>query len=125
MPALPLPPGTTSHKAVDHAGWIVESAIQQDTIGYPLRVDPPVIVKKQSTPRMATTVGLAERVTGAQAIYDSLEVVDPAAVAGRTIVVVDDVFTTGNTLNAVARRLREAGAKKVYGLTLARQGWGT
>jgi predicted amidophosphoribosyltransferase len=44
-------------------------------------------------------------------------------VAGKTIMVYDDVFTGGHTLNAVARRLREAGAVKVVGLALARQPW--
>jgi ComF family protein len=39
---------------------------------------------------------------------------------GRTLLVVDDICTTGATIDACAAALRHAGAKKVYGLTLAR-----
>lgn len=36
------------------------------------------------------------------------------------ILLVDDVFTTGATLDACSRALREAGASAIYGLTVAR-----
>jgi ComF family protein len=41
-------------------------------------------------------------------------------VKGRTILLVDDVLTTGATLDACARSLKRAGAAKVLALTLAR-----
>ncbi len=42
------------------------------------------------------------------------------AVQGRTVLVVDDVCTTGATLSACALALLTAGARAVYGVTLAR-----
>ena len=39
------------------------------------------------------------------------------------VMVYDDVFTAGSSLNAVVMRLKASGAVKVYGLTLARARW--
>jgi len=50
----------------------------------------------------------------------AFEVVDPKRVKGRTIVLVDDVATTGSTLNECARVLKRAGAGEVHALVLAR-----
>ncbi|MGQ9728093.1 MAG: ComF family protein, partial [Candidatus Fervidibacter sp.] len=36
------------------------------------------------------------------------------------VVVVDDVMTTGSTLNEIAKVLKRAGARRVYCLTFAR-----
>lgn len=53
-------------------------------------------------------------------IRKAFQIVDREVVKGRTILLVDDVATTGNTLNECARTLKRSGAKKVFCLTLAR-----
>ncbi len=45
---------------------------------------------------------------------------DPNLAEGRRILIVDDVYTTGNTISACARELKNKGADKVVALTLAR-----
>jgi len=42
------------------------------------------------------------------------------AIKGRHVVLIDDVLTTGATLDACARALKRAGAAKVDGICLAR-----
>lgn len=47
----------------------------------------------------------------------------PKKIAGRRILLVDDVFTTGTTLNECAKVLQASGASQVEALTLARVGY--
>lgn len=44
----------------------------------------------------------------------------PENIKGRKIVLIDDVETTGSTLAECAKALKQAGAKEIYALTLAR-----
>ncbi|MDQ2843102.1 MAG: hypothetical protein M3Y72_19090 [Acidobacteriota bacterium] len=53
-------------------------------------------------------------------LKDSFAVRRPGQIAGRRILLVDDVFTTGSTLRAASEALKSAGAVHVSVLTLAR-----
>jgi ComF family protein len=50
----------------------------------------------------------------------AFSVSDPAAVASRHILLIDDIFTTGATARAAAKALVQAGAESVWVATLAR-----
>ena len=56
-----------------------------------------------------------------QNVQDAFEA-DKKLVEGKTVLVIDDVFTTGATLRACAHALKYAGASKVIALTAARAG---
>ncbi len=49
----------------------------------------------------------------------SIKVISPNLVKGKTILLCDDVYTTGSTLELCASILKSAGAKRVYAFTLA------
>ena len=53
-------------------------------------------------------------------VKDTFAVAKPELVRGRTLLVIDDVMTTGATLSECARELKAAGASRVWCLTLAR-----
>jgi len=54
-------------------------------------------------------------------VQGSFEVLAPEKVLGKTVVILDDVFTTGATMNEMARVLKNAGAEQVIGLAVAHE----
>ncbi|MBK3733662.1 ComF family protein [Azospirillum brasilense] len=81
-------------------------------------VIPDLLVRRRSTPSQGglDRSGRRRNVKGAFAVRPGLE----PRVAGKRIVLVDDVLTTGATLSECARVLLRAGAERVDALTLAR-----
>jgi predicted amidophosphoribosyltransferase len=55
-----------------------------------------------------------------QSLADAFDVRHPKLIAGKRVLLVDDVFTTGATASACATALKCAGAESVLVLTLAR-----
>jgi ComF family protein len=70
---------------------------------------------KQTAPSQG--MGRAARARNVRGVF---RIKDRARVRGRTVVLVDDVLTTGATADACARVLRRAGARAVHVLTFAR-----
>lgn len=53
-------------------------------------------------------------------LQNAFEVKNPAAISNKTVILVDDIATTGSTLEACSIALKTAGAKKITGLVVAR-----
>ncbi len=80
------------------------------------KVDPFILRRVKDTRPQTSLSGRERR----QNLRGAFKVVKKEKVAGRSILLVDDVFTTGTTLNECARLLAAAGAKRVEVFTLAR-----
>ena len=75
-----------------------------------------VIIRKKAT-KSQTTLNHNERENN---LKDAFIVSNFGKIKNKTIVVIDDVMTSGTTLNELSKTLLEAGAESVYGLVLAR-----
>lgn len=62
----------------------------------------------------------ASRTQRLKQMQDAFEPRRPYLIKGQTILLIDDVMTTGATLESAARALKRAGAKQVIGLVVAR-----
>lgn len=81
-----------------------------------VRAAPAALIRERATPIQGglSREGRRRNVAGA------FRVRDPGAIAGKRVVVIDDVLTTGATVGECARVLLAAGAENVDALTIAR-----
>jgi len=84
--------------------------------GFKVPIEPGLLVRTRKT-EAQTGLGKKER---RENIRNAFSVRDPSRVKGRSVLLVDDVYTTGATLEECAGTLVRAGAEAVYILTLAR-----
>lgn len=74
-----------------------------------------VVKKVKETPRQAT-LNRAEREKN---LENAFRITKRKILKDKNILIIDDVTTTGTTANVIAKRLKNAGAKHVYVLTVA------
>ena len=78
-------------------------------------LSPDVLKRIKETPNQ-TSLNFLERQTN---LIGAFKVKNKKQVAGKSIVLIDDVFTTGATVTECAKMLKSAGASSVYVVTLA------
>lgn len=65
----------------------------------------------------ARTASIDERLANVEGIFKC----ETDLVAGKEIIIIDDVCTSGATLEACSEALRRAGARRTFGFTLTRE----
>ncbi len=110
--------GPRAPRLWDYLALIVEAAQRIDP-GWPFAPD--LITKSGPTGRFLG-IGVEERRRIAEGeLRAALAVPEPERVAGKSVLVLDDVYSEGFSLREMARALREAGAAEVAGLVFCRK----
>jgi len=110
--AVPLYPRRQRERGYNQAALLAQGLAGR--VGIPFQGD--VLRRWRPTPSQ-TRLTAAQRVHNVRGVFS---VPSPHRVRGGRIVVVDDVMTTGATVNECARMLRAAGAAAVMVVTVAR-----
>lgn len=109
---VPLHPGRRRKRGYDQAELLARRV--GELMGLPVE---PALEKIRITAVQSQTGENEARKSNVQGAYRALPGLD---LAGKRIVLVDDVATSGATLSECATALRQAGAEAVVGLTFAR-----
>lgn len=112
--AVPLHPAREREREFNQSALLAEDLHAHS--GLPLALT--ALRRRRNTRPQSRQQGIARL----DNIRDAFIVPDGAAVRGQRILLVDDVYTSGSTVNECARTLREAGVDAVFVLTVARAG---
>ncbi len=108
MVPVPMHPADRRKRGFDQAALLAQEL--SDLTGIPWAGSLVVKVKRTPSQKTLDAAGRRRNLTAAINVTGS--------VTGLRILVVDDVFTTGSTMDVMARKLRSAGAAQVYFLTV-------
>jgi ComF family protein len=108
---VPLSAGRLAERGYNQAALLARPLAL--ATGLPYR--PQALWKVRETPTQVGLTASGRRVN----VKDAFQA-DPALSSGARVLVIDDVTTSGATLEACAEALRCSGARQVFALTLAR-----
>lgn len=84
---------------------------------FDLKIDNDIIKRTINTEEQAKIKKIGKR---SENIKDAFAIVNKKDAKGRSFILVDDVYTTGATMQECAKVLRESGAEKIVGFVVAR-----
>ncbi|MBI2627974.1 MAG: ComF family protein [Candidatus Niyogibacteria bacterium] len=109
---VPLSPKRHRERGFNQAALIGQYLGQKNNLAF----DPAVLLKIKNTSPQVKTAGRDERLKN---LKESFVVSDSQKILGKTVILIDDVLTTGATIMECARILQKAGAEKIIALVVA------
>ena len=110
---VPLHKKKQSHRGYNQSELLARELAKTRTMA----LDTTCLIRSRNTPSQ-TEFGREGRLANMSGAFTC---VNASAVKGKVVLLIDDVATTGATLEGCAQALKEAGAKKVMAYTLARE----
>lgn len=111
--AVPLHPLRLNWRSYNQSELLAQELAQK----FNLEVNFLTLKKSSNTKPQAEIENKSERIKNAQGVFACS---NPEKIKGKTIILVDDVTTTGSTLDQCAEVLKKSGAEKVIGLVVAK-----
>lgn len=112
---IPLSKKRQRERGFNQTELIAEKLIELDkNMNFVLEKD--ILLKPKETIHQARIENRSERLRN---IIGSFAIKDESITKGRNIILIDDVTTTGATLNEAKKILKQSGAKKVIAFTVA------
>jgi ComF family protein len=112
---IPSAPKELGSRGFDHVALLAESIV--NTYHGPIRLILfPALQKTRETISQVKTTSRSERLSNLIGVYRP---VDGTSLRGKTVLLIDDVTTTGATFAEARRALKHSGAKEILALAIA------
>lgn len=113
---VPLHSSSLRERGYNQSGLLAREFVSQTGTTGSIQLIENALVRVKKT-KSQTVLSKSERFSNMESAFQAAK---PEALKDKAVLLIDDVCTTGATLNECAKTLKKAGAKEVYGLTLAR-----
>ncbi len=119
---IPLSPKRLRERGYNQAELICKELIKINNLrrGADIKLENNILIKPKETEHQARIENRTKRlknIIGSFAVKNENKNTEP--IKGRNIILIDDITTTGATLNEARKTLKQAGARKIIAFTVA------
>lgn len=111
--AIPMSPQHRRNRGFSQTDLLCQAILKKTPLT--MAYDPLALIKIKETKKQTQMLQRDKRIENISQAF----LANPQYVKGKSIIVIDDVTTTGATLREAFRTLREAGARKITAFTIA------